>query len=455
MRPCPGRPKEHARLPRRPEVQRHHDVGVEPPAPSTQRARRAVFYNHARGREKRTNVGAIDARVRLPAHRGLRAEQDQAGEGRRPTAVAGHGRADLPRSSALLEREWRRPPARPVRQRRRLQRLLAVLGVPPRLGARRDALDLAAQRPQGRPVREVDGKRPQYDNLGAVFSSYSRFDHLVSVSPALRDINAANLAEFAPPEKFVSARNTIDHERILRKAYGDRALLEAWPGDHVLELGPHRSPTRWRPSSKHELSACGTRSSGGWRWRCWPRPRTASRRSSPSAGSRRRRTTRGCWRPSPRSTANPDDPAGRHRQRARWLPTLRATGRATWGCDGRHLHRPQPNPWAIMAPVRLLRALQRLRGPADGDPRGHGARPARGVTAFGSVVVGAAAGRGLVVDRDAAALADGLTGPRGRGAQPAVRPRGLQRPGHGGVLPRHRAPRALTGRGRAEGPVSA
>ena len=51
-------------------------------------------------------------------------------------------------------------------------------------------------------VREVEGRRPHESNLRAVFTSYARFDHLVSVSAALRDINARSLSEWAPPEKF-------------------------------------------------------------------------------------------------------------------------------------------------------------------------------------------------------------------------------------------------------------
>jgi glycosyltransferase involved in cell wall biosynthesis len=86
-------------------------------------------------------------------------------------------------------------------------------------------------------MREVDGARPHFANLGATFSAYGRFEHLVSVSAALRDINATNLAEFAPAEKFVSARNTVNHERVLLKARGVPGAAEAldasWPGDHV------------------------------------------------------------------------------------------------------------------------------------------------------------------------------------------------------------------------------
>ncbi|PCC48680.1 glycosyltransferase [Brevibacterium aurantiacum] len=62
--------------------------------------------------------------------------------------------------------------------------------------------------------REVNGKKPHYRNLRGVFKLYQDFDALVSVSPDLRDINKTNLAAFAPAEKFVSARNTINVERV-------------------------------------------------------------------------------------------------------------------------------------------------------------------------------------------------------------------------------------------------
>lgn len=84
-------------------------------------------------------------------------------------------------------------------------------------------------------MREVDGKRPFENHLGAVFSSYRFYDHLVSVSAALRDINARQLSEFAPDTKFTSARNPIDAERVRSAAQGDPALAQAWPGDHLLE----------------------------------------------------------------------------------------------------------------------------------------------------------------------------------------------------------------------------
>jgi CDP-glycerol glycerophosphotransferase (TagB/SpsB family)/glycosyltransferase involved in cell wall biosynthesis len=57
-------------------------------------------------------------------------------------------------------------------------------------------------------------------NLLGVFDLYRYADHLVSVSPALAEVNRRVLAEFAPPEKFTYARNTINYQRILHLAYG-------------------------------------------------------------------------------------------------------------------------------------------------------------------------------------------------------------------------------------------
>jgi CDP-glycerol glycerophosphotransferase len=62
--------------------------------------------------------------------------------------------------------------------------------------------------------RIVRGRRPLSRRLHAVFSLYRAMDRLISVSPALRDLNRAELAGFAPPDRFVYARNTLDVGRI-------------------------------------------------------------------------------------------------------------------------------------------------------------------------------------------------------------------------------------------------
>ena len=77
--------------------------------------------------------------------------------------------------------------------------------------------------------------------LGAVFSTYRYFDHLVSVSPELMRLNRKNLAAHAAPDKFRFALNTINGERVLQMA----GLLRADTAGHG------ESPdTRHRPAPR-------------------------------------------------------------------------------------------------------------------------------------------------------------------------------------------------------------
>lgn len=69
--------------------------------------------------------------------------------------------------------------------------------------------------------RSIDGRRRQLKSLTSVFSLYREYDNLVSVSPALEELNARELARFAPREKFVSARNLVNSGRIRRAAAVD------------------------------------------------------------------------------------------------------------------------------------------------------------------------------------------------------------------------------------------
>lgn len=62
--------------------------------------------------------------------------------------------------------------------------------------------------------REVDGIKPHLQNLSGVFRLFERFDSLVSVSSDLAEINRVNLAEYAAPEKFRTARNVINADRV-------------------------------------------------------------------------------------------------------------------------------------------------------------------------------------------------------------------------------------------------
>jgi CDP-glycerol glycerophosphotransferase (TagB/SpsB family)/glycosyltransferase involved in cell wall biosynthesis len=87
--------------------------------------------------------------------------------------------------------------------------------------------------------REVEGRTPHGRNLAGVFTSYHRFDHLVSVSPALRDINAQKLGRWADSQKFVFARNTIDAGRILEHAEEEppQGVLEEMDGFRFVTVG--------------------------------------------------------------------------------------------------------------------------------------------------------------------------------------------------------------------------
>ncbi|MFF2054012.1 CDP-glycerol glycerophosphotransferase family protein [Leifsonia sp. NPDC058194] len=69
--------------------------------------------------------------------------------------------------------------------------------------------------------REVNGEKKMLHSLTQIFTLYGQYDHLVSVSPTLSDINRDALAEYADPKKFLSALNTVDAEHILEYAQAD------------------------------------------------------------------------------------------------------------------------------------------------------------------------------------------------------------------------------------------
>jgi CDP-glycerol glycerophosphotransferase (TagB/SpsB family)/glycosyltransferase involved in cell wall biosynthesis len=76
--------------------------------------------------------------------------------------------------------------------------------------------DMAADR-----MREVNGKRPFEDGLGAVFSAYKRYDRLVSVCEPLLEVNKAKLGAISGSAEYRSALNTLNFERILEKSTED------------------------------------------------------------------------------------------------------------------------------------------------------------------------------------------------------------------------------------------
>ncbi|MGZ4458569.1 MAG: CDP-glycerol glycerophosphotransferase family protein [Nocardioidaceae bacterium] len=75
--------------------------------------------------------------------------------------------------------------------------------------------------------RETIGEKHLEDRLGAVFTTYKYFDHLVSVSPELDRVNREKLAAYASPEKFTYAVNTMDGDRVLKMAGLSKAEARA------------------------------------------------------------------------------------------------------------------------------------------------------------------------------------------------------------------------------------
>lgn len=66
--------------------------------------------------------------------------------------------------------------------------------------------------------RVTQGRRRHLRDLRGIFSLYRDFDHLVSVSASLNEINRASLASWANPSRFTSARNLANVETVLENA---------------------------------------------------------------------------------------------------------------------------------------------------------------------------------------------------------------------------------------------
>lgn len=182
----------------------------------------SVMFNHSEHPERRANIALIDERARqLVRIGGVKiSKRDYL---RRRKLFTGRtdelSRRDVIRMDEVLVDEWRRTVGDAS-----FDHVVDFSGYSPvwsylvssaPAGSRSIWLhnDLAADQ-----RREIAGHSPHHRNLAGVFGSYHRFDHLVSVSEALCRINGENLAQYAPPEKFTSARNTIDHERILSRS---------------------------------------------------------------------------------------------------------------------------------------------------------------------------------------------------------------------------------------------
>ncbi len=103
--------------------------------------------------------------------------------------------------------------------------------------------------------RYVRGRKRMRRSLPAVFSMFTRFDSLVSVSPSLAEVNARTLA--GPwdigPEHFVSARNVVDAAHVTEGLAAPLTSLvdpeDSFPQDVAQTLWreeiEHRDDLRW------------------------------------------------------------------------------------------------------------------------------------------------------------------------------------------------------------------
>ncbi|WP_277454049.1 glycosyltransferase [Janibacter sp. DB-40] len=185
----------------------------------------SVFYQHSASEEVQANEARIQPRVRVLPRIGAMLWSLRT-EGQRTKALQGGERVreePLDQAERMFAHEWRR-----CFGLAEFDHIVDFSGYAAfwalllRQGeARSHSIwlhnDLKADQ-----MREVDGRRPHEANLGSVFNAYAGYDHLVSVSSALMEINRTNLADAASAEKHTFARNTIDAGYISRMAYGER-----------------------------------------------------------------------------------------------------------------------------------------------------------------------------------------------------------------------------------------
>jgi CDP-glycerol glycerophosphotransferase (TagB/SpsB family)/glycosyltransferase involved in cell wall biosynthesis len=375
-----------------------------------------ALYNHSAVLEKRHNAEAIDPRVRLfPRVGGFAPSKAQR---RRRRLLQTIGTAMPPQDFAVMEGLLREEWTRSLGSARfdfivdwsGYSSFWAFLLSAAPAGSHSIWLhnDLRADQ-----LREVDGERPHFANLGATFSSYGRFEHLVSVSSALRDVNAAQLAEFAPAEKFVAARNTVNHERVLVKAHGvpgaGEALDADWPGDHVFStVATDVREMVETIVTEHDLEAHREEVE---------RRVTMASVAPPEPGVRTL------------VTVGRLSPEKNHKRLIRAFAAVHAQDPLTrlviigggplegalrkqvrkLGLEGSVvLAGAQPNPWAIMSQCDAFV----LSSDYEGQPMVILEARVLGLpvvsTAFASVASALAPGEGLVVDRKVSALADGI-----------------------------------------------
>lgn len=79
--------------------------------------------------------------------------------------------------------------------------------------------------------RTVNGRAHMRRALGAVFAIYSEYDQLVSVSHELTELNRAELAAYAPADRFRTVRNFPDAEHVTRGMRRPLSEFRAAPED--------------------------------------------------------------------------------------------------------------------------------------------------------------------------------------------------------------------------------
>jgi CDP-glycerol glycerophosphotransferase len=200
----------------------------------------SVFYTHSRQRDRLKNEAAIDPRVRVfPRLGGMLATKvhHRARMHLLTHAVTGEIKPALRQA---FREEWQR-----CFGDARFDYVVDFSGYgpfwdylfleSPDAKARSVWLhnDMAADR-----MREVNGNRPFEQGLLSVFGTFHRFDHLVSVSAALSEVNERNLAPFVDDtNKFTFAPNTVDAERVRRMAFGLRGTATTTGGDALARVG--------------------------------------------------------------------------------------------------------------------------------------------------------------------------------------------------------------------------
>lgn len=190
----------------------------------------SVMYNYSRQRDRLKNEAAIHPRVRVIPRIGSMTLSKRQSRNRNRLLTVGMNapRLDVDAMRDLFAQEWRR-----CFGSTHFDHVVDFSGYAGfwsflllRGSASSHSIwlhnDLLADQ-----MREVNGQRPHEANLRGVFSTYAGYDNLVSVSEALMDVNADNLAEWAPADKHKFASNTINYHRIRTMAYGVPGLDES------------------------------------------------------------------------------------------------------------------------------------------------------------------------------------------------------------------------------------